>query len=51
LGQPKIIDFGVARATDTDLAVTTRQTDVGQLIGILQYMSLEQRESSSCYRF
>jgi serine/threonine protein kinase/Tfp pilus assembly protein PilF len=42
LGQPKIIDFGVARATDSDLAVTTLQTDVGQLIGTVQYMSPEQ---------
>jgi WD40 repeat protein/tRNA A-37 threonylcarbamoyl transferase component Bud32 len=41
-GQPKIIDFGVARSTDSDLAVTTLQTDVGQLIGTLQYMSPEQ---------
>ena len=41
-GQPKIIDFGVARATDSDLAVTTLQTHVGQLIGTLQYMSPEQ---------
>ena len=42
LAEPKIIDFGVARATDSDLAVTTLQTDVGQLIGTLQYMSPEQ---------
>jgi tetratricopeptide (TPR) repeat protein/tRNA A-37 threonylcarbamoyl transferase component Bud32 len=42
LGQPKIIDFGVARATDSDLAVTTLQTDVGQLVGTVQYMSPEQ---------
>ena len=41
-GQPKIIDFGVARCTDSDLAVTTLQTDVGQLLGTLQYMSPEQ---------
>jgi serine/threonine protein kinase len=41
-GQPKIIDFGVARATDSDLAVTTLQTDVGQLVGTVQYMSPEQ---------
>jgi tetratricopeptide (TPR) repeat protein/tRNA A-37 threonylcarbamoyl transferase component Bud32 len=41
-GEPKIIDFGVARATDSDMAVTTLQTDVGQLIGTLQYMSPEQ---------
>ena len=41
-GDPKIIDFGVARATDADLAVTTMQTTIGQLIGTLQYMSPEQ---------
>ncbi len=41
-GQPKVIDFGVARATDSDRAVTTQQTDIGQLIGTLQYMSPEQ---------
>ncbi|MBI3400890.1 MAG: serine/threonine protein kinase [Acidobacteria bacterium] len=40
-GQPKILDFGVARATDSD-AYATRQTDVGQLIGTLAYMSPEQ---------
>ncbi len=44
-GQPKIIDFGVARSTDSDMAVTTLQTDVGQLIGTLQYMSPEQCEA------
>lgn len=41
-GQVKIIDFGVARGTDSDLALTTLQTDMGQLIGTLQYMSPEQ---------
>ena len=41
-GQVKIIDFGVARGTDSDMAVTTLQTDIGQLIGTLQYMSPEQ---------
>ncbi|MHC4589518.1 MAG: serine/threonine-protein kinase, partial [Planctomycetota bacterium] len=41
-GQPKIIDFGVARATDSDLAVTTLQTSVGDLVGTVQYMSPEQ---------
>ncbi len=44
-GEPKVIDFGVARATDFDLALTTVQTDVGQLIGTLQYMSPEQVEA------
>ncbi len=41
-GRPKIIDFGVARSTDSDIAMTTMQTDVGQMIGTLQYMSPEQ---------
>ena len=40
-GQPKILDFGVARVTDSD-AGATRQTDMGQLIGTLAYMSPEQ---------
>jgi hypothetical protein len=38
----KIIDFGIALATDSDIAVTTMRTDVGQLIGTLLYMSPEQ---------
>jgi len=41
-GQPKILDFGVARATDSDIQATTIQTDVGQLIGTIPYMSPEQ---------
>jgi len=43
--QVKVIDFGVARATDSDVAVTTMHTDVGSLIGTLQYMSPEQCEA------
>ena len=41
-GQPKIIDFGVARSTDGDVALTTMHTDVGHIVGTLQYMSPEQ---------
>ncbi|MEO8452265.1 MAG: serine/threonine-protein kinase, partial [Gemmatimonadota bacterium] len=40
-GQPKILDFGVARLTDADVKAT-RQTSVGEVIGTLQYMSPEQ---------
>ena len=40
-GQPKVLDFGLARATDSDTQAT-RQTDIGQLLGTLAYMSPEQ---------
>lgn len=40
-GQPKILDFGLARVTDSD-AKATRQTEMGQLLGTLAYMSPEQ---------
>ena len=46
-GVTKIIDFGVARSIDSDLVVTTLQTDIGALIGTLQYMSPEQCEGDS----
>ena len=41
-GQIKILDFGVARATDADIQTATMQTDIGQLIGTIPYMSPEQ---------
>ena len=41
-GEPKLIDFGVARATDSDQAAITQMTSIGQLVGTIQYMSPEQ---------
>jgi WD40 repeat protein len=41
-GQPKILDFGVARVTDGDVQAATLHTDAGQLVGTLAYMSPEQ---------
>ncbi len=40
--QPKVIDFGVAKALTGQLNVTTLQTDAGRLIGTVQYMAPEQ---------
>ena len=42
IGQPKVIDFGVARSTDENMSMASLQTDVGQLVGTMQYMSPEQ---------
>ncbi len=41
-GHPRILDFGVARAIDSDLATTTLRTLAGQLVGTVPYMSPEQ---------
>lgn len=41
-GQAKIIDFGVARSTSGDAALTTVHTHAGHLVGTAQYMSPEQ---------
>lgn len=46
-GHPKILDFGVARAIDTESGHETYATSVGQLIGTLAYMSPEQATGRS----
>ena len=45
-GTPQIIDFGVARCIDASAEAQTNLTDMGQLIGTLQYMSPEQLDAS-----
>ncbi|MCB9863111.1 MAG: serine/threonine protein kinase, partial [Phycisphaerales bacterium] len=47
LGQPKVLDFGIARVTDADVQTVTLQTEVGQLVGTLAYMSPEQVAGNS----
>ena len=44
---PKIIDFGVAKATSQRLTERTVFTELGQLIGTPEYMSPEQAEMSN----
>jgi hypothetical protein len=44
-GNVKIIDFGVARTTGVDPGLSTSRTEVGELIGTVQYMSPEQAEA------
>jgi hypothetical protein len=41
-GVPKVIDFGVARASDADILMTTHSTQIGDLVGTVHYMSPEQ---------
>ncbi len=41
-GNPKILDFGLAKITDADIAVTTVVTEIGKIQGTLPYMSPEQ---------
>lgn len=41
-GEPKVIDFGVARASDADIVMTTQCTHIGDLVGTVHYMSPEQ---------
>jgi WD40 repeat protein/tRNA A-37 threonylcarbamoyl transferase component Bud32 len=41
---PKVIDFGVAKATAQKLTERTIFTEVGQIIGTLEYMAPEQAE-------
>ncbi len=41
---PKVIDFGVAKATNQSLTDKTMFTQLGQIVGTLEYMSPEQAQ-------
>ncbi len=41
-GRPKVLDFGVARVTDSDIAATTTLTAESEVVGTIPYMSPEQ---------
>ncbi|MGD8341934.1 MAG: serine/threonine-protein kinase, partial [Gammaproteobacteria bacterium] len=43
----KVIDFGIAKATDVELADEVVETRIGQILGTPQYMSPEQAELSA----
>jgi tetratricopeptide (TPR) repeat protein len=42
VGRPRVLDFGVARVTESDVRRGTLQTEVGQILGTLPFMSPEQ---------
>jgi non-specific serine/threonine protein kinase/serine/threonine-protein kinase len=44
---PKVIDFGVAKALHQKLTEQTMYTEIGSLVGTLEYMSPEQAELSA----
>ncbi len=41
-GQPKVLDFGLARTTNSDIKKTTLKTSLHEIAGTLSYMSPEQ---------
>ena len=43
---PKVIDFGIAKATNQQLTQQTLYTQTGSLIGTPEYMSPEQAQTS-----
>jgi len=46
-GQPKILDFGVARSVGAGLSESASMTRIGQLVGTVPYMSPEQVSGES----
>ena len=46
-GNPKVLDFGLARITEADLNVVTVATETGRMLGTLPYMSPEQARADT----
>jgi tetratricopeptide (TPR) repeat protein len=46
-GNPKILDFGLARIVDPDVTLTATATRTGRIMGTLAYMSPEQARGDS----
>ncbi len=46
-GQPKLLDFGIARVVETSTLLGTMQTQEGQLLGTMAYMAPEQVRGKS----
>ena len=46
-GNPKILDFGLARIHDPELGLTATATEVGKIMGTLPYMSPEEARGNS----
>lgn len=46
-GDPKVLDFGLARLIEPDEAAPTIQTETGRVMGTLQYMSPEQARGAT----
>jgi len=46
-GQPKVLDFGLARITDADVAAASMVTEVGRIQGTLSHMSPEQARGNT----
>ena len=44
---PKVIDFGLAKALHQDLIARSMETEIGQVVGTLEYMAPEQAELSA----
>jgi len=47
-GEPKILDFGIARVTGPHAGAPTMHTSPGQILGALCYMAPEQAGGKSC---